>query len=183
VTPFAQSDTSQPCPNATKSTCPGHILQPRFASLELLAPFIPEADPEHPGTKAIRVGSSQQDGVLIHAFITATSVFFINIIGTVILVKEHDSGVMYHGNCQKVSNLSTSIHVLINILSSLLLGASNFCMQLLAAPKRDEIDKAHLQSMWLDIGVPSLRNIPHIAWARRLTWMILGLSSLPLHFL
>jgi hypothetical protein len=63
------------------------------------------------------------------------------------------------------------------------MGASNFSMQLLAAPTRGKVDKAHSRSVWLDIGVPSLRNITYISGRRRLVWWILGLSSLPLHFL
>jgi hypothetical protein len=63
------------------------------------------------------------------------------------------------------------------------MGALNFSMQLLAALTRGEVDKAYPKSVWLDIGVPSLRNITYMSGRRRLVWWILGLSSLPLHFL
>lgn len=69
----------------------------------------------------------------------------------------------------------------INILSSLLLGASNNCAQLLSSPTRHDIDKAHAKGKWLDIGVPSVRNLGHISGWRVLLWALLFLSSIPLH--
>lgn len=39
-----------------------------------------------------------------------------------------DQGVLYEGKCDHVRHLSTGIHLLINILGTILLGASNFCM-------------------------------------------------------
>ena len=39
-----------------------------------------------------------------------------------------DKGVLYEGNCDHVRHLSTGIHLLINILGTILLGASNYCM-------------------------------------------------------
>lgn len=37
-------------------------------------------------------------------------------------------GVMYDGDCRKAENLSVFLHLLINILSTVLLSASNYCM-------------------------------------------------------
>ena len=56
-------------------------------------------------------------------------------------------------------------------------------MQLLAAPTRSEIDKAHAKRLWLDIGVTSLRNFRHIRKSRLEILLVLVLSSLPLNFL
>jgi hypothetical protein len=157
--------------------------QPRFASLESLSPFIREVDPDHASTKTFRAWFSQRDVVLIAACVIAAVVFLINFIGSIVLTEKYHTGLLYKGDCMKVSNMSARIHILINILSSLLLGASNLGMQLLAAPTREEVDKAHKKSVWLDIGVPSFRNTLHIAWSRRWTWWFLGISSIPLHFL
>ena len=38
-------------------------------------------------------------------------------------------------------NLGLWLHLLINIIPTLLSGSSNFCMQILAAPLREEVDK------------------------------------------
>jgi hypothetical protein len=87
----------------------------------------------------------------------------------------------YAGDCEVASRWTTAIHLLINLLSSLLLGASNYCMQRLVAPTRQEIDNAHARKRWLDIGMPSIRNLLYISKSRIALWVLLGLSSVPLH--
>src|ERR1700753_488837 len=91
--------------------------------------------------------------------------------------------VLYTGHCSKVEKINTGIHVLINALSTLLLGASNFCMQCFSAPTRQEVDTAHKSRYWLDIGVLSIRNLRRINRKRVILWALLGATSLPLHLL
>lgn len=90
-------------------------------------------------------------------------------------------GTLHDGSCKKASRLSFWIHLMINILSTTLLGASNYTMQCLSSPTRKEIDKAHSQGVWLDIGVPSVRNLWRIAKVRVILWWFLAISSIPLH--
>lgn len=92
-------------------------------------------------------------------------------------------GVLYEGSCESTKKTNIGVHLIINILSSALLGASNYCMQCLSAPTRPEVDKAHYTGNWLDIGVPSLRNVVSSSFGRRkkIYWWILALSSFPLH--
>ncbi|OAL05186.1 hypothetical protein IQ06DRAFT_361376 [Phaeosphaeriaceae sp. SRC1lsM3a] len=52
-------------------------------------------------------------------------------------------GVLYEGSCESTKKTNIGVHLIINILSSALLGASNYCMQCLSAPTRPEVDKAH----------------------------------------
>ena len=87
------------------------------------------------------------------------------------------------GSCSETNRLDVWLHLLINILSSALLAASNYCMQCLSAPTRGDIDKAHKQKRWLDIGIHSIRNLRHISTSRLCLWWLLGLSSVPLHLL
>jgi hypothetical protein len=89
---------------------------------------------------------------------------------------------VFIGDCDTASRFTTAFHLLINLLSSLLLGASNYTMQRLVAPTRSEINKAHAYKKWLDIGLPSVRNLPSISRSRMVLWALLGLSSAPLHF-
>lgn len=89
----------------------------------------------------------------------------------------------FMGDCTVAARTTTALHLLINLLSSLLLGASNYCMQRLVAPTRKEIDIAHLKKKWLDVGVPSVRNLVSISTRRLAIWLLLGLTSMPLHFL
>ena len=91
--------------------------------------------------------------------------------------------IVYTGSCQTVGNVSTFGHLAINILSSLLLAASNNCMQILLAPTRGIINKAHAKRKWLDVGVHTIRNFGSVGMSRRWLWILLMLSSIPLHLL
>lgn len=92
-------------------------------------------------------------------------------------------GVLYEASCEATKRANIGVHLLINVLSSALLGASNYCMQCLSAPTRPEVDRAHRKGSWLDIGIPSLRNVVSLSFGKRkkLCWWILALSSFPLH--
>jgi len=87
----------------------------------------------------------------------------------------------FEGDCDVVNRWSLGLHVIINMLSSLLLSASNYTMQVLNAPTRSECDKVHAQNKWLDIGITSLHNLTRITWPRRVLWLLLGFSSVPIH--
>lgn len=119
--------------------------------------------------------------------VTSVVIFLINLSCTILFKakwgSDGDINTCYHGDCLKAGKISTGLHVIINLLSTLLLGASNLCMQLLAAPRRSEIDRAHNKFVWLHIGVPSLRNLRHIGRERLVICAILAMSSIPLHFL
>lgn len=75
---------------------------------------------------------------------------------------------IYTGKCTTVDTLGLVVHLGINIVSTLLLGASNYCMQIVCAPTRRDIDRAHEQGAWLDIGAQSISNLKHI---RKLSYM------------
>lgn len=87
------------------------------------------------------------------------------------------------GSCQNTKILSLWLHLAINVLSTILLSASNYCMQCLSSPTREEVDKAHRKQVWLDIGVPSVRNLYQISGYRIALWCALALSGVPLHLL
>lgn len=130
--------------------------------------------------------SSRRHVMLGFACLTAFAVFLINLIfGIVMFEKKGLRAVVsiYEGSCSWGKRVDTGIHILINILSTLLLGASNLCMQLLAAPTRQEVKNAHRKGDWLDIGVPSWRNLWRIEPQRRVIWWFLALSSIPVHFM
>lgn len=104
-----------------------------------------------------------------------------------IMVKNYGSvggiGTIFQGQCSTVRTYDSALHVAINVLSTLLLGASNYCMQILVAPTRQEVDRAHGKSSWLDIGIPSVRNFREMNWKRRVGWTNLALSSATLHLM
>ena len=88
-----------------------------------------------------------------------------------------------HAKCAEIKSLNTGAHVLINALSAVMLAGSNFCMQCLSAPTRKQVDRAHRSGRWLDIGVTSVRNLFRVGWRNFGLWLVLGLSSVPLHLL
>jgi hypothetical protein len=144
-----------------------------------------------PGTKRKRLQrfpgqelSGWRFGALQFA-VWASIVFLINFIVTIWSSASHRSnrGVLFEGDCDRVKRLNTALHILINILSTILLSGSNYCMQCLSAPTRREVDNAHAQGKWLDIGIPSLRNVRHLSRLRIALWILFGLTSLPLHLL
>ncbi|KAL0261300.1 hypothetical protein SLS55_004997 [Diplodia seriata] len=87
------------------------------------------------------------------------------------------------GDCKEVKRLGVWIHLAINVLSSLVLGGSNYCLQCLSAPTREEVDKAHAEGTWLHIGVPNIRNLLRSRKRKACIWAVLGLSSIPFHLL
>lgn len=92
-------------------------------------------------------------------------------------------GTIQHGNCNQTKKFSLWLHLAINVLGTALLGASNYTMQCLSSPTRQEIDKAHAKNEWCDIGVPSVRNLRRITWKRIILWWLLAITSFPLHLL
>ncbi|KIK53457.1 hypothetical protein GYMLUDRAFT_134315, partial [Collybiopsis luxurians FD-317 M1] len=116
----------------------------------------------------------------------AATVLLINIIiliWSAVRAGGGSSGLVFQGDCNEVDHISIGIHLVINVLSTLLLGASNYIMQSLCAPTRREVDEAHKRGSWLDVGVQSLRNLRYTSRRKRLLWMALSVSSIPLHLL
>ncbi|TQN67003.1 hypothetical protein CSHISOI_08477, partial [Colletotrichum shisoi] len=96
---------------------------------------------------------------------------------------EDGIGVVFEGGCSEIKRLNTAVHVVVNILGTVLLAGSNYCMQCAIAPARSEIDRAHAKRKWLDVGVPSIRNLGWIRWEKKALWLLSSLSSFPLHLL
>lgn len=143
-------------------------------------------------------------GVVVCA-ITASTVCLLNIIVTIWAVSSHrvSGGLsyLYTGSCAEVAHMSLWIHLAINAMSTLLLSASNCpglllyilgrtsadeavdTMQVISSPTRKEVDIAHKQFKWVDIGIPSTRNLFSISKIRVVMWFTLALSSIPLHLM
>ncbi|RPA90410.1 hypothetical protein L873DRAFT_1753827 [Choiromyces venosus 120613-1] len=96
---------------------------------------------------------------------------------------EDGVGTLYSGSCDTSRTIGMWLHLGINALSTLLLSGSNYTQQCLAAPTRSEIDAAHARRRWVDIGVPSVRNLFRIKPERALLWIAIGFTSIPLHLL
>jgi hypothetical protein len=122
----------------------------------------------------------------LSAGILAGFSLIINIVAAIWL-GEHKQGSnlveLYRGSCETVKQIDLWSHLAINALSTLLLGGSNYCMQCLCAPTRADIDRTHQRRRFLDIGVPSFRNLTAIPRHKAILWWILAISSIPLHLM
>ena len=125
-------------------------------------------------------------GVMVAAAMT-TAVLIVNSVLTIWASSsfglKDGIGTAYTGSCGVVGAWSFWLHILINALSSALLSASNYTMQCVTAPTRRECDLAHARGDWLDVGVPSVRNLFRISRRRRIMWALLALTSTPIHLL
>ena len=134
----------------------------------------------------IRKFNGYHFGVLCCAW-SSGAVLVLNVIVTVWAARQFGTvgglGTLQDGNCKESSILGFWIHLIINILSTILLGASNYTMQCLGSPTRHEVDEAHSKGSWLDVGVPSVRNIRKVSRYRQILWWLLTMSTIPLQLL
>ncbi|KAI5858024.1 hypothetical protein BZA05DRAFT_331044 [Tricharina praecox] len=124
---------------------------------------------------------------LIWCIASVSMVFLLNLFITIWAVKTfsvtNGLGVVFEGPCAQVKTLSIWIHVLINALGTLALSGSNYAQQCLTSPTREEVDRAHAKGEWLDIGVPSVKNLRRVKRSRMVLWWFLAVTSVPLHLL
>lgn len=117
--------------------------------------------------------------------VAAAVVFIINLVVLAWIMSSFpvsaNVALVFTGSCSKASSISLWSHLAINAVSTVLLAASNSCMQVLMAPTRTELDGAHQRRRWLDLGSHTARNVGSIGGRRVFLWMLLGVSSLPLH--
>ena len=143
-----------------------------------------------PKAQTPRLRKSCRSGLFYGGVFTGI-VFLLNLCVTIWMARssgaQSDSGkALFTGSCNTTRTADLVVHLFINVMSTVLLGASNSCMQCLSSPTRAEVDRAHGNSTRpkdLDIGVHSLRNLWSIDRRRVLVWFLLALSSVPLHLL
>ncbi|RYP17090.1 hypothetical protein DL765_004709 [Monosporascus sp. GIB2] len=104
----------------------------------------------------MRIWLSRRSRMLLIQIILMATILFTNFGLTVFAVSQFGSsngvGLIYDGDCDTVRALDLWAHLLINLLSTGMLSASNYCMQLLAAPTRADVERADNDGKWLDIG-------------------------------
>lgn len=159
-----------------------------YGSVSLLQPWFPKVNPAHRQAKTWRTRLARREVVLWACFITAFLICITNFVLAAVFWARYEKSAdgiitLYKGDCAVVGRADTVTHLLINILSTFLMGASNLVLQLIVAPTRKEVDEAHKAGTWLDIGVPSFRNLTRMSRVSFALWCCLGLSSIPIHFL
>ncbi|KAK8019198.1 hypothetical protein PG990_004336 [Apiospora arundinis] len=74
--------------------------------------------------------------------------------------------VIFSGSCDTATSINTGLHAAINVFAIILLVGTNYVFQILSSPTRLELASAHNKKQWLDIGIPSLRNLFHVSGLR-----------------
>ncbi|KAI2623775.1 hypothetical protein GGS21DRAFT_541348 [Xylaria nigripes] len=88
---------------------------------------------------------------------------------------------IYSGNCSTATRIKIGTSAAINVFGIVLLAGANYIFQVLISPTRDEISKAHDRKRWLDIGVPSLRNVAFISRPRAILGVIVLIIAIAMH--
>jgi hypothetical protein len=93
------------------------------------------------------------------------------------------STLLFRGHCEASTQYNFWAHLAINFVASGVLASSNFFMQVLVAPTRADVDRAHAKGRALEIGVQSWRNLFHVRFLHRAFWILLAISTVPLHLI
>ncbi|KAI3331160.1 hypothetical protein F4824DRAFT_476281 [Ustulina deusta] len=156
-----------------------------FADKQTLAGWFPQIDDNE--TTSLRIRLSKRNQALLLQVALIATIFATNLFILLYARSKYPSrdgvGLLYAGDCGTVKNANRWLHLLINALSTGMLSASTFCIQLQASPTRADVDKMHNLNRWVDIGAPSLRNLRYISRWRLVSCIVLALSSLPIHLI
>jgi hypothetical protein len=125
---------------------------------------------EKAGNRRVRLWmTGWRGGIAINTLIT----FLILVVAIVCLVLAitrsrvlGGESAIYTGSCAATERLNSGLCVIINIFVVILLAIANYVFQILSSPTRTEVAGAHDKRTWLDIGIPSVRNLRHITTSR-----------------
>ncbi len=84
---------------------------------------------------------------------------------------------IYTGSCAAASRIDFALHAAIAVMVVVLVAGANYVFQVLSSPTRLEVAAAHERSRWMDIGIPSLRNLAYIPRGRVALAVLLLLAA------
>jgi hypothetical protein len=124
------------------------------------------------GTELIGMGMRQairgwRGGVILNCII-AGLIVLATVISFVVAIATERNGEsrIFLGTCASTQMLSFGLHAAMSLVCMSILVAANYGFQILTSPTRVEVDMAHDAGRWLDIGLPSFRNMRSIARTR-----------------
>jgi len=90
-------------------------------------------------------------------------------------------GILYEGHCEKVKRLSILLLLPLNIIGTVLISTSNYVMQAVSAPTREEVDQSHAKGGFRNIGMPTSYDMVFARPYKSTLWWILALTTVPIH--
>ncbi|KAK3370547.1 hypothetical protein B0H63DRAFT_552594 [Podospora didyma] len=173
-----QPEPKTPAPLApvkvkTKDSAQGSFRANLFADKISLSWWFPQILDDE--TKNWQIWVSKRSRAILIQILIVSFVLFINVGVTIFAISHYGSdkgvGLIYQGGCDTAKKLDQWLQMLINFSQP---GCS---------PTRADVNRAHQDGKWLDIGVPSLRKLKHISKWKRLAWVMLAVSSIPIHLM
>uniref|UniRef100_L2G008 DUF6536 domain-containing protein n=1 Tax=Colletotrichum fructicola (strain Nara gc5) TaxID=1213859 RepID=L2G008_COLFN len=138
----------------------------------------------------MRIYGQRPVGWRINTLICAILVWLMTVLLWVLLLtsfsKNHDLSDMppfYAADCHDTRRVMVVVRLLVGALSTLVIVSSYIFMQLLVSPTREDVDRAHAQRRWMDIGCMSVKNLRFISNGRRVLFVLFGLIWIPFHLL
>lgn len=138
-------------------------------------------------TKSSTVKKQWATGIRLSAYANA-AVLLINIVLTIVGASYGNqfSSVlvsMYQGNCAHTKRVASGLHIMINILGTILVATSSYCCQLLMAPARQDIDNAHAHRVWLPVGTFNIKMLTLLPRHRKLMWYLMFGTSIAIQLM
>ncbi|KAL9619368.1 MAG: hypothetical protein Q9160_006048 [Pyrenula sp. 1 TL-2023] len=97
--------------------------------------------------------------------------------------KNNGIGLLHVGKCKTVERINNLLAILLNIIATVLVSASNYVMQCPCSPSRNDIDQAHATRSYLNVGNHSFHNLfQKVSW-KLFLWLSLVLTTVPIHLL
>ena len=122
-----------------------------------LLPFFPNADPNNKKQKrSCRVLRSRRSTMLLIQTLVALMTCLCKIAFTVwaftMYRPQQGVGTLPSKNHVSAAQINTGAHVILDVFSSLFLGAGNYCMQVSVAPSAESIRALHIDGqLWISV--------------------------------
>ncbi|KAF4446592.1 hypothetical protein FALBO_17056 [Fusarium albosuccineum] len=161
-------------PRARDSRTDGDFLASASSSPNNSRPGTPKAEqekmlkderPRQPRTLMAGWRGGVAANVLLAFLILVASIICLALASAKGHIAASDSSLM-EGSPAKVDGIGRGILVVVNLFAIILIAGANYLVQILSSPTRAEVDIAHENRKWLDIGIPSLRNLSAISPTR-----------------
>lgn len=103
--------------------------------------------------------------ILLSAIILLVAIVCVVLAASKSLLQPHHSAVLAM-KCDVVGQIDQGVGALVNILSFFFIVSATYVSQVLLSPTREEVNTAHQEFHWLDIGIPSLKNLTKVSGLR-----------------